>query len=218
MKTLTRTILLAAALLAIAAPAGASRLSRPAARAARQPARLVRLLMRPFQRERAAEAGVRPTGVRREARREIDAYAQLMEGSIYQNATPPFQLVHMAAGARVRQTRQPNYKKGVTARFEVSDLGPGGSFPVTALLPVSGHVGQAEAARYARSNVYVVEIEYADGTSQTMRVNSTGYVTEQPLELALVKGTNYVRFHAEGSAGVGGFRSGREIELEYDGT
>jgi hypothetical protein len=115
------------------------------------------------------------------------------------------------------QTRQSSYKQGITARFEVTGL-RGGSFPVTALLPVSGHVGQAEAAQYARSNVYNVEVEYADGTTETMTVNATGYVTEKTLDLKLKKGTNYVRFHAEGSGGVGGFRSGREIELEYDGN
>jgi hypothetical protein len=141
----------------------------------------------------------------------------MMEGSIFQNATPPFAIIHMNDGARVRQTRQSSYKQGITARFEVSGLA-GGAFPVTALLPVSGHVGQAEAARYARTNVYSVEIEYADGTSETMRVNATGYVTEKLLDLKLKKGTNFVRFFPEGSGGVGGFRSGREIELEWDGN
>jgi hypothetical protein len=160
----------------------------------------------------AARADVRP-----QARQEIDGYAQLMVGSILSHATPPFALVHMTAGHRVRRARQSSYRKGITARFEVGGL-RGGSFPVTALLPVSGHVGQAEAARGARTNVYSVEIEYADGTRETMRVNATGLVTDALLDLKLEKGTNYVRFHPEGSGGVGGFRSGREIELAYDGT
>lgn len=235
MKTLTRTLLFGAALLSLSPAADASRFARPAtARTAtttspstRRPNRVVRLLLSPLQRARAAAGSQQlgrqaasqraRTGTRPEARQEIAAYAQMMEGSIFQNATPPFALVHMNAGARVRQTRQSSYKKGITARFEVSDL-EGGSFPATALLPVSGHVGQAEAARYARTNVYNLEIEYADGTTETMRVNSTGYVTEKLLDLKLKKGTNYVRFHPDGSAGVGGFTSGREIELEYDGT
>ena len=231
MKTLTRTLLLGAAILSLSPAAEASRFARPAATrtattstgSARRPARVIRTLLRPFQRVRtvspqqqlgrqAARSGARP-----EARQEVAAYSQMMEGSIFQNATPPFALIHMNAGARVRQTRQSSYKQGITARFEVSGLA-GGSFPVTALLPVSGHVGQAEAARYARSNVYSVEIEYADGTSETMRVNATGYVTEKLLDLKLKKGTNFVRFYPEGSGGVGGFRSGREIELEYDGN
>lgn len=232
MKTLTRTLLLGAAILALSPAAEASRFARPATTrtattstsAGRRPPRVIRALMRPFQRVRtgssqqqqlgrqAARAGARP-----EARQEVAAYSQMMEGSIFQNATPPFALIHMNAGARVRQTRQSSYKQGITARFEVSGLA-GGSFPVTALLPVSGHVGQAEAARYARTNVYSVEIEYADGTSETMRVNATGYVTEKLLDLKLKKGTNFVRFYPEGSGGVGGFRSGREIELEYDGN
>ncbi len=229
MKTLTRTLLLGAALLSLSPAAEASRLARPAATrtttAARRPARVIRALMRPFQRVRSVSPQqqqlARPTGragARPEARQEIAAYSQMMEGSIFQDATPPFALIHMNAGARVRQTRQSSYKQGITARFEVSGLGSGGAFPVTALLPVSGHVGQAEAARYARTNVYSVEVEYADGTSETMRVNATGYVTEKLLDLKLKKGTNYVRFYPEGSGGVGGFRSGREIELEYDGN
>lgn len=230
MKTLSRTVLFAAALLALSPAADASRSTRAASNtttsssSARRPGRVVRALLRPFQRVRVAmpqqqqlgrQAAARG-GTRPEARGEIDAYAQMMEGSILGNATPPFTLIHMNAGARVRQTRQSSYKQGTTARFAVSGLA-GGSFPVTALLPVSGHVGQAEAARYARTNVYSVEIEYADGTSETLRVNSTGLVTEKLLDLKLKKGTNYVRFHPEGSGGVGGFRSGREIELEYDG-
>lgn len=240
MKTLVRTLLFGAALVSLSPAADASRFARAATTRtattrtattsspsrARRPNPVLRFLLGPFQRGQGsgsqrlgsqAAAQRARTGVRPEARQEIAAYAQMMEGSIYQNATPPFALIHMNAGATVRQTRQSSYKKGITARFEVSGLA-GGSFPVTALLPVSGHVGQAEAARYARTNVYSVEIEYADGTTETMRVNSTGYVTEKLLDLKLKKGTNYVRFSPEGSAGVGGFRSGREIELEYDGN
>ncbi len=233
MKTLTRTLLLGAAILSLSPAAEASRFARPAvtrtattpSSAARRPGRVIRALMRPFQRVRTVspqqqqlgrQTG-RSGGQRPQVRQEIAAYSQMMEGSIFQNATPPFALIHMNDGARVRQTRQSSYKHGITARFEVSGLA-GGSFPVTALLPVSGHVGQAEAARYARTNVYSVEIEYADGTSETMRVNATGYVTEKLLDLKLKKGTNYVRFYPEGSGGVGGFRSGREIELEWDGN
>jgi hypothetical protein len=227
MKTATRTVLLAAALVALAPAAEAGRFfgrapraASTAAASARRPNRVIRFLTRPFQRGRTASASPAPSGrgsLRPQARREVAATSQMMQGSIFQNATPPFALVHMAEGTAMRQVRQSNYKKGITARFEVSGLA-GGSFPVTALLPVSGHVGQAEAARYARTNVYNLEIEYADGTSETMQVNATGFVTEKALDLKLKKGTNYVRFWAEGSAGVGGFRSGREIELEYDGT
>jgi len=234
MKTLTRTLLLGAALVSLSPAADASRFARTAttrtattssSSSARRPNRVVRFISSAFRgrggsqqlgRQAAAQRGPR-TGVRPEARQEVAAYAQMMEGSIYQNATPPFALVHMNAGATIRQTRQSSYKQGITARFEVTGL-RGASFPVTALLPVSGHVGQAEAARYARSNVYNVEVEYADGTTETMRVNSTGYVTEKQLDLKLKKGTNFVRFYPEGSGGVGGFRSGREIELEYDGN
>jgi len=228
MKTTSRIVLLAAALLSVSPAADAARQSRsprPAARTtssqARRPNRVMRFLSRALRPQaRTAQLGrqsIAPGGIRSQARAEIAAYSQMMEGSIFQNATPPFALVHMSAGHTMRQTRQSSYKQGITARFQVSGLA-GGSFPVTALFPVSGHVGQAEAATYARTNVYNVEVEYADGTTETMRVNSTGYVTEHALDLKLKKGTNYVRFYAEGSGGVGGFRSGREIELEYDGT
>jgi hypothetical protein len=237
MKILTRTLLLGAALVSLSPAADASRFARTAttrtattsssSSSARRPSRVTRFLLGALQRGRSASGSQQlgrqaasqrvRTGLRPEARQEIAANAQMMEGSIYQSATPPFALVHMDAGATVRQTRQSNYKKGVTARFEVTGL-QGGAFPVTALLPVSGHVGPAEAARYARTNVYSGEIEYADGTTETMRVNATGYVTEKLLDLKLKKGTNYVRFAPEGSGGVGGFRSGREIELEYDGN
>jgi hypothetical protein len=231
MKTMTRIVLLGAVLTWLSPPeADASRFSRPTARGAatsrasstRRPNRVMRFLARPFQ--RVARTGApsqigRSTapGVRPQARGEIDAYTQMMEGSIFQQATPPFALIHMSSSHTMREVRSSSYKQGITARFQVSGL-RGGTFPVTALFPVSGHVGPAEAARYSRTNVYSVEIEYADGTTETMRVNATGYVTEKPLELKLQKGTNYVRFYPEGSGGVGGFRSGREIELEYDGN
>jgi hypothetical protein len=232
MKSTTRIVLLAAALMSLSPAAGASRFSRPTVRSAasstsssaRRPNRVMRFLsraLRPQARTSQVPLGRQATmgrpGLRPQARAEIAAYSQMMEGSIFQNATPPFALIHMSSGHAMRQVRQSSYKQGITARFEVSGLA-GGSFPVTALFPVSGHVGQAEAARYARSNVYNVEVEYADGTTESMRVNATGYVTEHALDLKLKKGTNYVRFYAEGSGGVGGFRSGREIELEYDGT
>lgn len=222
-------VLLAAALVSLSPAAEAGPFSRSSARVAtsattRRPNRVMRFLSRAFQRgPRSSQAPGRQSlsqgrpGLRSQARAEIAAYTQMMEGSIFQNATPPFALIHMTSGHTMRQVRQSSYKQGITARFEVSGLS-GGSLPVTALFPVSGHVGQAEAARYARTNVYNVEIEYADGTSETMRINSTGFVTEKTLDLKLKKGTNFVRFYAEGSAGVGGFRSGREIELEYDGT
>ncbi len=229
MKTITRIVLLSAALLSVSPAADAApftRSPRPAVRTtssqARRPGRVMRFLSRALRPQaRTSQLGrqtmARPDGLRSQARAEIAAYSQMMEGSIFQNATPPFALIHMSAGHTMRQTRQSSYKQGITARFQVSGLA-GGSFPVTALFPVSGHVGQAEAATYARTNVYNVEVEYADGTTETMRVNSTGYVTEHALDLKLKKGTNFVRFYAEGSGGVGGFRSGREIELEYDGT
>ena len=230
MKTTSRIVLLAAALLSVSPAADAApftRSPRPArttSSSSRRPNRVMRYLSRALSRgartsqvQLGRQTMARPGGVRSQARAEIAAYSQMMEGSIFQNATPPFALIHMSAGHTMRQTRQSSYKQGITARFQVSGLA-GGSFPVTALFPVSGHVGQAEAATYARTNVYNVEVEYADGTTETMRVNSTGYVTEHALDLKLKKGTNFVRFFAEGSGGVGGFRSGREIELEYDGT
>lgn len=148
---------------------------------------------------------------------EIGARATMMEGAIYQRTTPPFALVPMSAGARMRQTRPGSYKHGMAARFEVSGLG-GGRLAVTALLPVSGHLGEVEAARRARTNVYHLEVVYADGRTESLRVNADGYVTEKLLDLDLAKGTNFVRFYPEGSAGVGVFRSGREIELHYDGS
>jgi hypothetical protein len=217
MKTISRIALLGVAL-AAAAPvtadagifgrSGRSTASQSTRRSFGQ--RFMSFVQRPFRRT-VVTGSLRPG-----ASSEIADFTSSMENTVMGNATPPFHLVNMSQGARLRQTRGSNYKQNITARWSVSRLGAAGKLSMTALLPVSGHTG--EAAEFARTNVYEVEIEYADGTTVTKVVKSTGLVTELPLELELKPGTNFVRFAAKGSAGVGGFQSGREIELVWDGN
>jgi hypothetical protein len=141
-----------------------------------------------------------------------------MEHSIKNGATPFLEIVPARAGVRMRQTSWPNYKTGEIARFEVSGLDKSGKLDLVALLPVSGHVGRAEADRYAKSNQYNLVVTHADGTRQALpKVASTGYVTQKDLGLSLKPGKTSIEFWADGSAGVGGYVAGRRIELSWNG-
>ncbi len=238
MNKTIRTILLGAAVAGVAVPAAAEATTRgqrgvrqttPAQRAARQSRRS----MAP-RRTRAyrPQAGL-PRGasqrVRADLAVEAAGYSQYMEQAILSFSTPPFFLLPRTSNVRMNQTRNGSYKEHITPRFDVSGLEADGGISFRALLPVSGHVDSPDPARpnqpnprnadsYAKSNVYDVSVQYADGTRESFVVNSTGYVTEHDLDLKLKPGTNFVRFAPRGSGGVGGFKSGREIELNWTGN
>lgn len=215
MRLVSRALVIGTALVTLTAtdalaqprPAARTERSAPTARRAQRPGRMARL------RERFS------LGLGRGAvQREVRTKASLMEATIRRNATPPVEIVGSSPGARLTQTRTPIYKKGQTAAFDVSGV-PDGHLSLTALLPVSGHVGFAEAQRYAQSNVYNIKITHPDGSVETLaRVKATGFVTEAPIDLKLKPGKTIIQAWADGSAGVGGYRAGREIELNWSGN
>lgn len=152
-----------------------------------------------------------------QARGTVQAYKSSMESSIMAKATPPFALVP-SGGATMTQTRSAHYKENRTAAFNVSGA-KGGKLSLTALLPVSGHVGVSQAQGYAKSNQYNLVIKHGDGSVERLpKVKSTGLVTEKPLNLQLKPGKTTIQFWADGSAGVGGYKAGREIELNWSGN
>ncbi|MBT8493975.1 MAG: hypothetical protein KJO07_13055 [Deltaproteobacteria bacterium] len=151
------------------------------------------------------------------AKVEVAMYKQVMNNAIAQKATPPFFLVANKDGVKMTQTRQGNYKKNVTPAYKVDGLSKSGDFSVTALLPVSAHTGQAQ--QFAKSNKYNITVTHADGTVQKInKISSTGLVTEKALNLKLKPGKTVVNMWPDGSAGVAGFKAGREIELNWSGN
>jgi hypothetical protein len=133
--------------------------------------------------------------------------------------TPPMALINASPHAQVTQSAYFDYYGGVTAKYRVTGLGAGGQLDLVALLPVSGHVGLQAAENYARTNQYNVVITHADGTRQTLpKVAATGFVTEHALSLNLKPGKTIVQFWPDGSGGVGGYQTGREIEFHWDGN
>ena len=229
MKKITRTLLLGVTMVGLGAPAAMAQQRGARGQQARQAqqtrgpqtGRSTRTtaprtgrLAAAFGRGQRTQAGT--SSMRPQAQAEIAAYTQHMTAAIQRNATPPMALINMTSGARMTQVRQGSYKQNITPKYKVD--APGGNITLAALLPVSGHVGQANAANYAKTNNYNVEVHLADGTVQRTKVKSTGFVTPTELNIQLKKGTNYVRMWADGSGGVGGFKSGREVELDYDGN
>jgi len=143
-------------------------------------------------------------------------YRSMQTQSIQWRTTPPMYLVANSDSVHFVQTRQSNYEKDITHAFDVSNLGASGVLDVTALLPVSAHTGQAE--QFAKTNQYNIVIRHADGTVENLaKTPSSGLVTEKTLSIQLKPGRTLLQFWADGSGGVGGYRAGREIELNWDG-
>ena len=122
--------------------------------------------------------------------------------------TPAFELI--SHGVPMRQTKEVDeYTQG--ARYEIDQAHlSAGSMQATLLLPVSGHVGRAEAKRYRRTNQYNLVLN----GSTLAKVAANDYVTELPVTLSLQPGRNLIEFWPDGSGGVGGFQGGREIEID----
>ena len=166
------------------------------------------------QRLQQQQQRVSQNGISAHVKNTIASYKDYMVNqAIANNATPPFFLIPHSA--TMSQTRQGDYKKSITPAYSVSNAS-GGKLDVTALLPVSAHTGQAQ--QFAKSNQYNITITHADGTRETIpKVASTGLVTEKVLSIQLKPGKTVVNFWPDGSGGVGGFKAGREIELNYGG-
>ncbi len=205
MKRLSNTVLLASMVLSMGAT---DALAQRAGRT-RGPAR-----PRQVQQQQVAHPQAPAQWSR--AYQRVAMYRSMQTQSIHWRTTPPMYLVANNDSVHFVQTRQSNYEKDITHAFDVSNLGASGVLDVTALLPVSAHTGQAE--QFAKTNQYNMVIRHADGTVETLaKTPSTGLVTEKTLSIHLKPGRTLLQFWAEGSGGVGGYRAGREIELNWDG-
>jgi hypothetical protein len=224
MKSSTRFVVIVGSLVAFGALAGVAQAAsrrgpRQTVRAGRSRAQTQTRLAGGLGRSsgQPLRAGSARGGLSGRVAQQVQQVRREMEKTIRdEQATPPFEVVAKQQGVRLRETRASDYHAGIWQRVRVDGTLAGGKLDLVALLPVSGHVGWANAQSYARSNQYNVTFEAAGGQEVALpRVSSTGLVTQTHLSLALKPGSNFVRFWADGSARVGGFPSGRTIEIVY---
>jgi len=143
-------------------------------------------------------------------------HASNMEVIIRGGATPAFVVLPKTPGVNLQQTQAANYGAGTHTVHQVQNLPRGANLDLLALLPVSGHVGLANAMRYASTNRYNLTIVEPNG-QQTMlpKIATTGFVTQKDLSIALKPGTTRLLFWPDGSGGVSGYPQGRTIDLNY---
>ena len=142
-----------------------------------------------------------------------------MTASTKNNATPGMSIFPTQSSVKWTQTRSGDYKKSITPSFNVSKLGKSGKIDFMMLLPTSGHDGPAKAAQWAVQSKYNIKITHADGHVENLgQVQSIAHVTEHGLSTNLQKGKTIVQMWPTGSAGVGGFKAGREMEIHWDGN
>lgn len=221
MSTTRRSSLFVAALLSTLLPAAAlAQRGQQPVRPARPVAATATAARTPHAAPRLAPTRTTATSVGKpEAwRGKATKLTRGMERDIKQGTTPFLELVQVNKTVKLKQTAFADYDKGTFSKFNVTGLGAEGTMDLVALLPVSGHVGLAEAKQYAASNQYNITITHADGTNQQVgKTTSTGFVTEKQIGLKLKPGTTRIEFWADGSAGVGGYTAGRRIEFTWDG-
>jgi hypothetical protein len=156
-------------------------------------------------------------------------------------STPPYELhAHAGQTARLQLVRPANsmheFDPNGHAKYEVHGLGTDNTVRLTALLPVSGHVGSGpartpgqvftgrtvvsnkneNAAAFARSNQYQLLVSHLEsGRRETVgNIASTGLVTGHEVHLQMdAPGTYRVQFSPLGSAGISGYPVGRTIDL-----
>ncbi len=149
-------------------------------------------------------------------------------------ATPPLGfLPRSLPQCKMVQVRQGSYKKHIIPQWELSGLkdaaGNTRSLKVDLFAPVSGHVGgtlqamQANADSYSKTNIHKIWLVTPKGQSTLLHNGpATGaHVTHLIRELSFgEKGTYKLYFDPlpGHTAGIGGFPSGRTVEIKYDGT
>ena len=131
------------------------------------------------------------------------------------NDTPAFEIV--SHGAELREVTKGGGKlsrvaaSGDAAVYKVKakDL-VGGKLKTTILLPVSGHVGLADAVRYAKTNVFEIKVN-----GKLTKVPARGFVTDKVMELALKPGRNKITAEPYTGA-LMGYEEGRTIYIDVE--
>jgi hypothetical protein len=129
--------------------------------------------------------------------------------------TPAFEIV--SHGPELREVTRGNgalslvaaEHKAAVYKVKSSEL-TGGKLKTTLLLPVSGHVGLAEAQKYAKQNVFEVKVN-----GKLTRIPARGFVTEQDMDLELKPGRNVITAEPYTNA-LGGYVEGRTIYIDVE--
>jgi len=132
---------------------------------------------------------------------------------------PEFEIV--AAEGVSAEYSLPAWNVYETPKVKISGIGPSGLLAATAILPVSGHAGRQNAIQWSSVDTYNVFMTDSAGNRRDLVRNgrSLKAVTFQDLEIQLEAGrTVKIFYERSGSGGVGGFSSGRTVELTWDGT
>ena len=113
---------------------------------------------------------------------------------------------------------------GGPCHYEVAAMPKDGVLDFTLLCPVSGHCGLDNAKAWAGldpkrrndANIMTVTIRLGDGRTITAgSLKATSYVTPVNFSIPLVPGTTTIEFVPSAqSAGVGGYHSGRTLEIK----
>lgn len=141
-----------------------------------------------------------------------------LEDFIFKHVDVPEMEFIAAEGVVVKLIK--TWQKNELPFIEVGNI-PGGKLRGTILLPVSGHLGNENARKWAKSDTYTLYLKDQQGNSQAIVQNAASLdaITFQELEIALVQGQVYrLEYHRSGSGGPSGFPGGRILDLHWDGT
>lgn len=159
----------------------------------------------------------------KESERNFKAYRDHVIEAVYtRSSTVPID-IEVHRNASLTTIRPPaNYGTGKFPKYEVEGVSDG-KVGIVLGLPVSGHTGAEDAARWAKTDLYNVRIEKeVNGVYQQHRLinkqQSQDATTFHELELQMEKGVNYkISYWRDGSAGPHGYPEGRFIELVWNG-
>lgn len=142
-----------------------------------------------------------------------------MTSTVKNKATPGMSVFPANSKVTWTQTRFGNYKKSITPAYTISKLDKSGKLDMMMLIPTSGHTGLANAQKWAVQSKYNIRIIHADGSVQNLgKIQSVDLVTQHGMSINLQKGMTKIQIWADGSAGVGGFKAGREMEVNWSGN
>lgn len=146
----------------------------------------------------------------------IRAAQAAMTATVRSDATPVWQ-VFGRDGARLRLVEDAVYdesnghRNDRPAKVTIQGKRAGDQVRMTALMPVSGHTGQANVEQWKNSNVYELSVYHPDGKMDRWNVPAGGqYVTPHDFDFKLQSGETRIEFRPTATS-VGGFMPGRRL-------
>ena len=145
----------------------------------------------------------------------IRATQAAMTATVRADATPVWRVFGM--NARLRMVEDAIYDESNghradrPAKVKVEGVKAGDELRLTALMPVSGHTGQANVEQWKNTNTYELTVYHPDGTQNQWMVPAGGqYVTPHEFGFKLQKGETRLEFRPTATS-VGGFMPGRRL-------